>query len=310
MSGSLISRLPWRAQAGRAPFDLYRARLLEQADRERPGVYVTWLGTAGILVSDGTTDLLIDPYVSRFSLWKVVLGFGLSTDPGLVKKWVGRLGAGNVQAVMVSHSHFDHVLDAPCFALETGAPLMGSVSTLNAGRGAGLPDPLLAEVRPGMTMNLGGFSLRIVESRHGPALFGRVPYPGTIEKPLVPPRPARDYRLGATYSILIAHRFGTLLHHGSAVFAPGRYGGLRADVVLLGIAGRGDTGDYLAEVPLRVGARRVIPIHFDDFFKPLDKGISFLHTGHFTEFCETAEKSSVEVRTLPIGGPVRVLPVE
>ncbi|MRR37441.1 hypothetical protein EG829_22855, partial [bacterium] len=47
---------------GCAAMDLYRSRLLDQADTNRPGVYINWLGTAGVLVSDGRTGILIDPY--------------------------------------------------------------------------------------------------------------------------------------------------------------------------------------------------------------------------------------------------------
>ena len=138
MSGSLTNKLLTVLAVlltGCAPLDLYRTRLLTPGGADSPGVDVTWLGTAGVLVSDGRTGILIDPYVSRSGMLKVLLGSALSPDRELVRQWVGRLGAGSIQAVVVSHSHFDHALDAPFFALETGALLMGSESTLNVGRG-------------------------------------------------------------------------------------------------------------------------------------------------------------------------------
>ncbi len=294
---------------GCAPVDLYRSHLLFQEGSYNSGVSITWLGTAGVLISDGQTGILIDPYVSRFSLSKVVLGAALRPDQDLIRQWVKRLGAANINAVIVSHSHFDHSLDAPYFAMETGAPLLGSESTLNIGRGAGLPETQLMVVQPGRVISVGNFSLNVIESRHGPALFGRVPYPGTIDHPLTPPRPARDYKLGITYAILIKHPCGTILHHGSAGFLPGMYAGIKADVVLLGIAGRGDTQAYLSEVPLKVKSRVVIPIHFDDFFKPLEEGLSFLYTGQFAEFCATSDKSSFAIKTAPLGRQVRILPL-
>jgi L-ascorbate metabolism protein UlaG (beta-lactamase superfamily) len=296
---------------GFAPTNLYRSHLLDdQGDSNNPGVFITWLGTAGVLVSDGRTGLLIDPYVSRFSLSKVFLGSALHPGQDLIRQWVKRLGASNIHAVIVSHSHFDHALDAPYFALETGVPLLGSESTLNIGRGVCLPEKQLIVVQPGRAISIGDFSITVIESRHGSALFGRVPFPGTIDHPLTPPRPARDYKLGTTYAILIKHPSGTILHHGSAGFLPDMYAGIQADVVLLGIAGRGDTKAYLAEVPLKVKSRVVIPIHFDDFFKPLEEGLSFLYTGHFAEFCATAEKSSCVIKTPPLGKQVRILTIE
>ena len=295
---------------GCAPIDLYRSRLIKPGLPVDPDVSVTWLGTAGVLVSDGRTDLLIDPFFSRYGLLKVGLGLPLRPRQDLMDNWLEGLGRQNVRAVLVSHSHYDHVLDAPYFALKTGAVLAGSASTLNVGRGAGLAETQMAQIQPGQPLTFGDFTVRFIESRHGPALFGRVPYPGTIDQPLAQPCKASAYRLGGVYGILIEHPAGTLLHHGSAGFVPGMYDGISADVILLGITGREDTATYLAEVPGKVRPARLIPIHFDDFFTPLDDDIDFLYSAHFEEFFDTAERLSVPYRieTLPLNQPVRLLP--
>jgi L-ascorbate metabolism protein UlaG (beta-lactamase superfamily) len=295
--------------AGCAPTELYLSRLISPAATDGPGVSVTWLGTAGVLVSDGRTDILIDPFVSRYGLLRVGLGLPLNPRPDLIKGWLDHWACHNVQVVLVSHSHYDHVLDAPYFARETGALLVGSASTLNVGRGAGLPETQLVQVRPGEPFRSGAFTVRFIESRHGPALFGRVPYPGTIDQPLAPPQKASAYKLGGVYGILLDHPSGILLHHGSAGFQEGMYDGIKADVLLLGITGREDTETYLAAVPGKVQPRLVIPIHFDDFFTPLDDDMDFLHSAHFREFFETADRrGDYPVCTLPLGRAVRLLP--
>jgi hypothetical protein len=88
------------------------------------------------------------------------------------------------------------------------------------------------------------------------------------------------------------------------------YDGMQADVVLLGIAGWKNTPGFLEEVPQKVGARMVIPIHFDDFFKPLDHELSFLYNSHFGEFCDRAAASNLPVGTAAIGKGIRVLPLK
>lgn len=257
---------------------LYRSRLMQSGAQEDNAVSITWLGTAGILISDGATGILIDPYVSRFGVFKIVMNLCLQPDMEAVRRWTARLGKNCAQVVAVSHSHFDHCIDAPYFALETGAILVGSESTLNVARGAFLAEERLKAVKLEQTIAVGAFTLRFIESVHGPAFWGKVPYPGTINNPLVPPQAARDYKLGQTYGILISHPAGTILHHGSAGFMPKMYAGITADVVLLGIAGRGDTETYLENIPLKLGARLVIPIHFDNFWVPLEKGLRMLPT--------------------------------
>ncbi|HPC40808.1 MAG TPA: MBL fold metallo-hydrolase [Spirochaetota bacterium] len=307
---SLLATMPLCA-ARCADIDLYQSLLVKETPRHGEGITVTWLGTAGLLISDGQTALLIDPYVSRFGMGKVFFQRPLASDRELVRKWSEKLGKKNIRAVIVSHSHFDHLADAPLFARETGAPLIGTESTLNAGRGAGLREDELRLVKPGQAMPLGRFTLRFIESVHGP-VFGSVPYPGVIDKPLAQPARAKDYRLGGVFGIVIGHPSGTILHHGSAGFVPGMYDGVTADVVFLGIASSGGIEEYIREVPLRVKAKTLIPAHVDNFFKPLEQGFSLLPLSvKFKEFCDTAGRyrDSFALKTLPIGRPVRVLPV-
>jgi hypothetical protein len=127
---------------------LYHSRLIQSGAQEDKAVSITWLGTAGVLVSDGLTGILIDPYVSRFGFLKIAMGLPLQPDKALVKRWMARLEKVCIGIVAVSHSHFDHCLDAPYFAMEAGAFLMGSESTLNAGRGASLAEDRLKAVKP------------------------------------------------------------------------------------------------------------------------------------------------------------------
>lgn len=289
----------------------YNRLMLDDTGHSPGSVRVTWLGTAGAFMTDGTTGILIDPYVSRFGWRTIAFGSPLEPKHALVREWAARLGGEKTAAVIVSHSHFDHAADAPCFSLETGAPLIGTESTINIGRGSGVPEGRLISVKPGQTMKFGNFTVRFVESAHGPAFLGRIPYPGTIDNPLVPPAPANRYRLGGVFSLLVSHPSGTILHHGSAGFLPGMYDGIRADAVLLGITGREDTDTYLKQVALKTGARLVIPIHQDNFTRPLENGMSFLPTAGFGEFCACAEKyrDAFSLRTLPMGKAVRILPL-
>jgi len=90
----------------------------------------------------------------------------------------------------------------------------------------------------------------------------------------VPPATVFAYAEGGTYSVHVEHPLGRLLIQSSAGYVKGALAGYPADVVLLGIGalGRSDAqykDEYFAEVVEAVGARRVIPIHYDDFLLPL-----------------------------------------
>jgi L-ascorbate metabolism protein UlaG (beta-lactamase superfamily) len=266
-------------------------------------VYAIWLGTAGLFVSDGETSFYIDPYVSRVSVLKVIAGAKLSPDIKGIDDCISRTSGQKAAAVLVGHSHFDHLLDAAVFASKTGAMLAGSESTANVGRGAGLPEEKLRVIKNGSALNLGAFNIRFIEGIHGPAFLGRIPYPGVIEKPVALPARASDYRLGGFFGMAINHPMGTFIHHGSAGWIPGMYQGIKADTVFICLAGRKDTRSYLDEVARKTGARSIIPIHHDWFFKPFEKGLSLLKGVRIDEFISAAMKivPGTEIRFVPVG---------
>ena len=173
-------------------------------------------------------------------------------------------------AVFVVHSHYDHAMDAPLVAQRTGAVLVGSESTANVARGVRFPEERVRLVRPGEPMRFGAFEVVCLESQHFPHGMAM----GAITEPLVPPARATTYREGGSYSILVRHPLGTLLVQGSAGWKDGALAGEHADVVLLGVAGLATqdasyTEQYLREVADAAGATLVVPIHWDDFTRPL-----------------------------------------
>jgi L-ascorbate metabolism protein UlaG (beta-lactamase superfamily) len=283
---------------------------MNQENNTGATVEICWLGTSGIFVTDGKTGILIDPYVSRFGIFKILVRLPLVSNRSLIRDWVAKLGRDNISAVLVSHSHFDHVIDAPYFAMDAGAPLIGTVSTLNVGRGAGMPTDKLVSVKPGQTLKCGDFTIKFLESEHS-LVGGRIPYPGVIDRPVVPPANAAEYKLGGVYSFLLNHPSGTILHHGSAGFKPGMYDDIQTDVILLGIASRGDTDAYLENVVLKTRARLVVPVHMDNFFKPLQDDVPHLPSLNYKEFLQKAGKygSVFKVLKIPLCRQISILPL-
>jgi hypothetical protein len=98
----------------------------------------------------------------------------------------------------------------------------------------------------------------------------------------VPPVKASAYKCGEAWSTLVHHRPADrrLLIQGSAGFIAGTLAGRNADVVYLGVGRLGLEPerylvDYWSETVGAVGARRVVLIHWDDFFRPLSRCAHF-----------------------------------
>jgi L-ascorbate metabolism protein UlaG (beta-lactamase superfamily) len=239
---------------------------------------VTWAGVTTLLVDDGASAVMTDGFFSRPGLLAVGAG-RLTPSPPRIDGSLARLGVDRLDAVLPVHTHFDHVMDSAVVAGRTGAPLVGGRSAVNVGRGGGLSDDSVIVAMPGEPMALGAFDVTLVEGHHCPPDR----FPGTITAPVVPPVRASAYRCGEAWSTLIRHRPSDrgLLVVGSAGFVAGALAGHRADVVYLGIGQLGLQNeqylvDYWTETVRTVGARRVVLIHWDDFFRPLHKPLRAL----------------------------------
>jgi L-ascorbate metabolism protein UlaG (beta-lactamase superfamily) len=266
--------LSWPATGAAADLNDYKAYLLPAlpAPATDGKLRVTFLGVTTLLFDDGETAIMTDGYFTRVDL-RAMRTSKIRPDRERIVKSLKRAGVKSLAAVIVLHSHFDHALDSPVVAMETGALLVGSGSTANIGRGYGLPETRIRTVAgDGDTLTFGRFKVTFVKSEHLPNGFAA----GEISAPMAAPAAASDFKVGDCDTLLIEHDGRTLLVQGSAGYLPGALKGRQADVVFLGIGGL-DTRDasyqqaYWNELVLTVGARRVVPVHWDDFFKPLDE---------------------------------------
>ena len=164
-------------------------------------------------------------------------------------------------------------------ARRTGARLVGGESAANVARGHGLSSDDIVVATPGETLNLGPFGVTLIDSHHCPPDR----FPGEITEPVVPPAKASAYRCGEAWSTLIHHAPSDrrLLIQGSAGFLPGALDGQRAEVAYLGIGQlglqpEGYVTEYWEQTVRMVQARRVVLIHWDDFFRPLSERVRAL----------------------------------
>ncbi len=287
---------------------LERLALKSQAPGPESGLMISHWGVSAVLISDGTTALFVDPFFSRpEGLLALATNALIPPRPEQIQRGLSAAGVDRLAAVLVSHSHYDHAMDAGIVANLTGATLVGSESTLNIGRGAGMAPAALSLARPGEPQAFGDFRVTFIPSRHAGATGGE-PI-GDITQPLRPPARYLDYKLGGTWSILIEHPQGRLLHHGSAGWLEGALARFQADTVLLGVALVDDLGSYLQHTVDAVGATRVIPVHWDDFTRSLGPDVRPmpLVVDLPAFFAGTAAlRPDLEVVTLPIGQPVRL----
>lgn len=246
--------------------------LSEAAAPPRPGqVRATFLGVSTILLTDGWTAILTDGFFSRPSLPRVLAG-RLGPDRARIGAALRRFGIDRLDAVFVVHSHYDHALDSAVVAELTGARLIGSASTRNIARGQGFPDDRFDEAVTSNPFGIGAFRLTALPATHSPGDVA----PGTVDAPLRPPARARAYRTGGCYSLHVRHAGRELLIHASANTRTGALDGYGAGTVYLGVGTLGKQDEAFRErywdtLVRKTGARRVVPVHWDNFTVPLTR---------------------------------------
>ena len=194
-----------------------------------------------------------------------------------IESGLERLGVQRLAAVTPVHTHYDHAMDSAVVADLTGARIIGGSSAAQIAAGHGLYQADI--VTPGEPVTAGNYDITLIEGHHCPPDR----FPGAITAPVAPSARASAYRCGEAWSTMVAHRptGRRLLIVGSAGYLPGALSGYRADVAYLGVGQLGlQPADYLVEywsqTVRTVGARRVVLIHWDDFFRPLDKPLRAL----------------------------------
>ena len=245
-------------------------------------VTLRYFGTAGWEISDGTTVILIDPYVSRINGPPPPGGSGsrVAGDPRPKVGWddiaTPDLAAidsriSRADFVLVTHTHYDHVLDVPQIALKTHASVIGTESTENVMRAYGVPEAQLITVRGGEDYDFGAFSLKVIPSIHSALdhkrYFSSETAPATLKAPLTL---KQIHPEGGTLAFLVRFHGHQILAFGGMNYIERELEGLQPDVALVGAAGsRKEIYDYTGRL-MRVlhNPNLVIPTHWDNFLLP------------------------------------------
>lgn len=268
---------------------------------------VTWLGTAGFAIEHDGHVLLVDPYLTRASLSRCVLA-PLRPDAALAQQQVPR-----ADAIVLSHTHFDHALDAPVIARHTGARIFGSRSAVHLCRSHGLPDSQLACVEPDTggavrEAEVGPFRLRFWPSAHSAFLFGRVPFPGEIADCTDVPMRTQAYRCGAVFGVEIEVAGRRLFHVGSAELVERGWHVAPVDLVLACVAGWTTTERYPERLVAALSPGAVLLHHWDNFLRGYDGGAQALPGMRFPALIDRLDKAAPRLRVgaLPLLGTLRL----
>jgi L-ascorbate metabolism protein UlaG (beta-lactamase superfamily) len=263
-------------------------------------VSIRWLGTAGIELEHRGNVILLDPYLSRLGK-KDIFFRPLLPRKDVISWYINRI-RGNVRAIVVGHTHFDHALDIPEIVHGLNCSILGSPSLDKLLSLSGLPGRVTA-CNSKEQVNLGeDMSVFMIPSAHGLIFSRLLLLEGDIDPGLTLPLRTRQYRLGAMSAPKVTMGGLTLLHVGSAGFIEKELEGHSCDILFLCVAGWKNWPLYPQRVMEILQPSCVIPIHYDDFSIPLMPGwkCPVMRSADLDGFCKRVKMSrpGIEVRLI------------
>ena len=238
---------------------------------------VTFLGTTSLLFDDGKDQILFDCHITRPSLPKDISG-SEKTNTLLADELIEKHHIDRLKAMFISHSHHDHVMDAPYFLNKTGAVMYGSSSALNVARGGNVSESQLVEFKAEETYEVGGYSVKVIKSLHSKPTILNNDLGETIDGPLPADAKLRDYKEGGSYDFYVEAEGKKFLIRPSFNYIEGQLDGYKADVLFLGVAGLAKADEatekkFFEETVAKVEPKLIIPVHWDNFFSPLTEPV-------------------------------------
>jgi L-ascorbate metabolism protein UlaG (beta-lactamase superfamily) len=236
-----------------------------------------WLGVAGVELKASGQVLALDPFFTRPSLSGIIKP--VIPNAKLVKEKLPKCSV-----ILVTHSHWDHLMDVPEVLCNTGAVAYGSVNTCQLLHLQGVPETQVKEIHVGEKLSLGTFEVEVINGQHSPIPFGRL-FNGKLRPGLQPPLRLQDYRMDVCLGFCI-QVCGMRVLVCAAQPQPAE--------LLFTVAQ--ESRDFYIRLFQGVQPHMVVPIHWDNFTRPLNQPLHrFIRPGRM----QLSQLTKLAQQTLP-----------
>ncbi|MGE5422613.1 MAG: MBL fold metallo-hydrolase [Ignavibacteriales bacterium] len=224
-----------------------------------------WYGTATLAMRYEGHTILFDPFIPMNSKLK---------EPFLTQDF------SNVNSIVITHGHFDHIIDVPTFLGYNQAKVYCDHSTAEFFKTKGVPLDRIQVIKCGDTIELGPFRLRTLAGKHikfDMTLMARTFFSKRFFSNLN--RAFNIFRLNKkiphpkVFIFDIAANDLKILHLGSLNIDQEETYPTEIDVMTVPFQGRSDIAPYAVKIVNQLHPKTVLLHHFDDTFPPITETI-------------------------------------
>jgi L-ascorbate metabolism protein UlaG (beta-lactamase superfamily) len=231
---------------------------------------VKWTSVAGVLVSDGVTDLGFDLLFTKPNLKHWFFNAQFLPNVELLEKKVKEYEIKKLEGLFVSHTHCDHAIDLPWFSAQFSAPLYGSISMqriANAYSKITNRAVIVKDMRAKEPIIIGDFKITAFPRTHAPILQslgwhfleGDVPENTNLN--------FYDYATGDTWSYLVEHPKGNIYIDQGGQPNDDILNALpKIDMAVLGTANKKSLEHWVNGYGKKMNPKIAMPVHYDWFF--------------------------------------------
>ena len=269
------------------------------ASKGRAEVNIKWFGTSNIIIADETNAIAFDPFFTRPNLLQLLSKSHIPSRQAFVDEVLAKGKVKQIEAIFVSHSHYDHVLDLATLGSRFGSQLIVDANARSYALSLGYDKVNIIQQKAFEQHQFGQFKVTVLPSQHAPHLSCKVFLNGKSESPFPQKPNVLDFRALESYAYLIEHP------HNTVFFSPSSLGDLgemfpdafpSVDIVIVSIASRMSTDHLLNSLVLPLQPKFIVPVHHDNMFRSLNRGLSFSNLVDVDEFLQSSEDSLANAR--------------
>ncbi|MEW5961229.1 MAG: MBL fold metallo-hydrolase [Chloroflexota bacterium] len=225
---------------------------------------LTWLGVAGFKIDTGEgATLLIDPFLSRPKKARPVLPLQLADLTP-------------VDEILLTNGRFDHSLDTPTLARQTGAIVHAAESICRRLAQAGVSNHTLEPITFQKPKRLGSLVWQALPSLVNQADSSLVLRALTRSPQVLPQVRALEeqWLVGDMVAYRLQGEGLSLVHFGSAAWIDSEIRELRPDIALIPVENYPNISAAAVGLTLLLLPRLVILHHWDDYYPPVSQMIN------------------------------------